>query len=242
MSYKVARLEREPAYLKVCRALERDILEGQLKVGATIPTESNLADQFGVNRSTVREGVRLLEQTGLIVRGAAKRWVVKQVVASDVANTASRGMARSGVTFLQAWEALSVIYPQAAGLVADKITPEILQRMKDRVPLESSLRVGQHDVLVGLVSDFFADIVEAVDNPALQVPLESINLLLASSLQQILHGTPDAQSRIVKAQRELIDAFENGDTDKALLWMKRHIADLRRGYQVAGIDINTKIL
>ncbi|MEM7282652.1 MAG: GntR family transcriptional regulator [Pseudomonadota bacterium] len=242
MSYRVEPIVREPAYLKVCQALEQDILDGTLSIGETLPTETMLADQFGVNRSTVREGVRLLEQTGLIVRGAAKRWVVTQVEAADVANNTSRALARSGVTFMQAWEALSVIYPQAAGLVAQRIDDQTLSRMKQRVADESKLNADQHDALVELVSEFFSDFAAAVDNPALEVSMESLNLLLTSSLRLILGGTPNALTRIVTAQKALIDAFSSGDQENARLWMTRHIGDLRRGYEVAGVDIRTLIV
>lgn len=241
MSYRVAPLEREPAYMKVCHALEQDIIDGRLDVGDRLPTETDLAQQFGVNRSTVREGVRLLEQTGLITRGAAKRWVVCRPDASDVANTTSKAISRSGVTFLQAWEALTVIYPQAAALVAERVTPESLEQMRSRIRQEEAIAPDDNAALLETVAGFFSDLVLSVDNPVLQVPLESINLLLQSSLEKILHATPDARTRIIAAQRELVSAFENRDPDHAMLWMRRHIADLRRGYQVAGIDTDTRI-
>ena len=242
MTYRPQPIPREPAYLKVCQALEQDILQGRLSIGDVLPTETILADQFGVNRSTVREGVRLLEQTGLIARGAAKRWVVSQIEATDVASSTSRALARSGVTFEHAWEALSVLYPQAAAMVADRIDAETVAQMQQRLTLQSALKANQHDALVESVSDFFSDFAAAVGNPALQVPMESLNLLLASSLRKIIRSAPDAATRIQAAQRELIDAFAVGDKDRAVLWMTRHIADLRRGYQVAGVDVHARIL
>ncbi len=242
MTYRPEPISREPAYMKVCQALEQDILKGRLSIGDVLPTETILADQFGVNRSTVREGVRLLEQTGLIARGAAKRWVVSQVEATDVASSTSRALARSGVTFQNAWEALSVLYPQAASLVAARIDGDVLKNMQQRLEGQSQLKAGQHDDLVESVSEFFSDFAAAVDNPALQVAMESLNFLLASSLRKIIRSAPDAPSRILKAQRELMTAFEARDEERAVLWMTRHIADLRRGYQVAGVDVEARIL
>jgi len=59
------RIERAPAYKLVYDAIEKQIFAGRLKVGDPLPAETTLAEQFGVNRSTVREGIRLLEQSGL---------------------------------------------------------------------------------------------------------------------------------------------------------------------------------
>src|SRR6185436_13334993 len=71
MTEAAARFERikaRPAYELVAEAIERKILAGRLKPGDPVGTESELVKQFGVNRSTVREGIRLLEQSGLTSR------------------------------------------------------------------------------------------------------------------------------------------------------------------------------
>src|SRR5688572_23790580 len=67
------RIKPRPAYELVAEAIERKILSGRLKPGDPVGTESELVKQFGVNRSTVREGIRLLEQSGLVAREASRR-------------------------------------------------------------------------------------------------------------------------------------------------------------------------
>ena len=62
------RIEVAPAYQKVADAIEREIVNGRIKPDDPIGTESELVQQFGVNRSTVREGIRVLEESGLIRR------------------------------------------------------------------------------------------------------------------------------------------------------------------------------
>ncbi|HEY5832150.1 MAG TPA: winged helix-turn-helix domain-containing protein, partial [Hyphomicrobiaceae bacterium] len=52
------RIKARPAYELVAEAIERKILAGRLKPGDPVGTESELVKQFGVNRSTVREGIR----------------------------------------------------------------------------------------------------------------------------------------------------------------------------------------
>ena len=60
------RLKRPPAYRVVAEALVEEVLQRRLPPGSQLPTEADLAEQFAVNRSTVREGVRLLEEAGLV--------------------------------------------------------------------------------------------------------------------------------------------------------------------------------
>ena len=71
--HEFTRIERAPAYRLVYDALEREIFAGRLRAGDPLPAETQLAEQLGVNRSTVREGIRLLEQSGLVERNGAKR-------------------------------------------------------------------------------------------------------------------------------------------------------------------------
>lgn len=58
-------------------ALEEEILSGRLAEGDSVPTEMALCEQFDVQRSTVREGIRLLEQSGLVVRNGKRLTVVR---------------------------------------------------------------------------------------------------------------------------------------------------------------------
>jgi len=48
------------------------ILDRSLQDGDRLPSEAELARQFGVNRSTVREAVRELQGNGLLGR---RRWL-----------------------------------------------------------------------------------------------------------------------------------------------------------------------
>ena len=61
-----ARLERAPAYRLVYDAIERQIIGGKLKIGDPLPAETQLAEQFGVNRTSLRQGLARLQQMGLI--------------------------------------------------------------------------------------------------------------------------------------------------------------------------------
>ena len=89
MTMQFEKLNVLSAYQVVSRELRRLIVSGELKAGAQLPTETELAGQFGVNRSTVREGIRQLENEGLgQPRGAQAAYGVgarigKDLIASD---------------------------------------------------------------------------------------------------------------------------------------------------------------
>ena len=58
----------QPRYLQVARELKRSIADGSYPVGARLPTELGLCEQFDISRFTARAAVRILSSAGLVVR------------------------------------------------------------------------------------------------------------------------------------------------------------------------------
>ncbi|MCK6547795.1 GntR family transcriptional regulator [Myxococcota bacterium] len=60
-------LKRVRAYEQIADEVRERILKGLLRPGEKLPGERELAGQFGVNRSTVREALKSLSELGLVV-------------------------------------------------------------------------------------------------------------------------------------------------------------------------------
>lgn len=241
MGHTFKPLKRVPAYTKVYQAIESDILSGNLAQGAVLPTESELCAQFEVTRSTVREGIRLLEQAGFVQRGG-KRLTVTRPQTGDVAEATSKGLARGGVTFREVWQALSVLYPSAGRLAARELSPESsaeLDGIHARLKAASST---DHDAIVYGAVAFFQAIAVGLNNRVLLTMLQSLNMLIEASLRQVIENTPRAQQRIVDAQWHILTAIKANNEDEAAEWMSKHIDDLKRGYDVASVDLDKTVL
>jgi len=239
---KFAPLYREPAYLKVYRAIEENIVEGGLADGEALPIEAALCEQFQVTRSTVREGLRLLEQSGLIVRGSHKKFIVRRPNASDVAAAASRSLALGGVTFSEVWETLAIYYPQAARLAATRLDEESLAELNTVWRALEANADDDHDKTVACAVEFFQSLAKGLDNRVMLAMLQSLNMMIGESLRQVIGKAPNARSRILNAQKNILDAFSARDEALAEEWMAKHIADLKRGYVVAKVEMDQPIL
>ena len=90
------RIKVPSAYEMVAEAIEAEIVSGRLRPGDEIGTEAALVRQFGVNRSTVREGIRVLEQGGLVRREASRKLFNEKGYATTTLSeiAASIGIAR----------------------------------------------------------------------------------------------------------------------------------------------------
>jgi GntR family transcriptional regulator len=58
----------QPRYLQIYAVLRERIVEGRYAIGSNLPTEVELATEFGVSRYTVREALRGLVEQGMLAR------------------------------------------------------------------------------------------------------------------------------------------------------------------------------
>ncbi len=62
--YKVVQTSR--LYEQIVQQIEESILKGTLKEGDQLPAERELAQQFGVSRTAVREAIKALHEKGFV--------------------------------------------------------------------------------------------------------------------------------------------------------------------------------
>src|SRR5215469_2029215 len=61
------RLDKQPPSRVIAEDLRNKIESGDLAPGAKLPSERELAEQYGTARNTAREAVRLLAEAGLVI-------------------------------------------------------------------------------------------------------------------------------------------------------------------------------
>jgi len=232
-------LTRQPAYHRVSSAIEQKILRRSLRQGELLPTETALAAQFAVNRSTVREALRRLESAGLVERAAGgKRLKVSRPGQADTASRVGRALALDDVTFIELWEAMRAVAPRTAALAAEHADAEGLERLEAIIAKVESARGS--DAVVVHVGEFFGVLAELSANRVLQLAMQPVTQLLAPSLRRMIDRVPQGRSRILVAQRCIVEAMRTGKPAEAESWMTRHVQDFRRGYEIAGIALDTR--
>jgi len=233
-------IDTDPTYKRVARAIEEAIMSGRLKSGDRLPTETELAGQLGVNRSTVREAIRALENSDLVTRADGKRLVVRVPQPSQVAWVNTRALGLMHVSFLELWEVQLVLEPFAASVAAGRIAPELMEALRANVAglrenLEDDERVIESDI------EFHRLIAQAASNAALNLVSEPLRVLLFSATISLYPAVPQARHRLLAAHSAILDEIEAGNAEGARRWMERHIQDFRRGYEAAGFDMAAPI-
>ena len=241
MSVEFAKVLIEPAYRKVAAAIGARILSRALREGERLPPETELARQFGVNRSTVREALRELESRGLLQRRpGSKLMSVSRPAQAAVAQGVSHALLLHDVTVQHLWEALTLLEPPLAQAAARARTAADLEQLA-AAARDFAAAAADTVATVQCTAEVFRCIARATHNPVLGLAQEPLLQLLEPSLRIMIDKVPQARSRIATAHRRLLEALEARDESAAHEWMARHIRDFRKGYEIAGIDLALRL-
>jgi DNA-binding FadR family transcriptional regulator len=241
MSVEFVPLLLEPAYRKVAAAIGERILSRALREGERLPPETELARQLGVNRSTVREALRELESRGLVERRpGSKLMSVSRPRHEAVAVGVSHALLLHDVTVRDVWEALTILEPPIAQAAARERSARDLEHIGAAIEAFSARQSDTEQAARGS-AEVFRCLGRATHNPVLGLAQEPLLQLLEPSLRVMIDKVPQARARIATAHRRLLEALEARDPQGAQDWMARHIRDFRRGYEIAGIDLELRL-
>src|ERR1700747_2138739 len=108
---------------KIVRQLQDTISSGELKTGALLPSERELAARFWVSRSSVREALSILETLGLVAIEPGRRARVL-----GPSNKTDKRLTRwhyaSKFNECDVYELRLILESRAAGLASQKMTPK----------------------------------------------------------------------------------------------------------------------
>src|SRR5262245_28942225 len=234
------RIKPRPAYELVAEAIEKKILAGRLKPGDPVGTESELVRQFGVNRSTVREGIRLLEQSGLVAREPSRRLSVAVPHYHRLATRMSRALILQQVTFRELWHTSKALEPAAVEQAMENATEEDLAALAaniaaTRKAAREPALVAEHD------AEFHKLIGKAAHNRVLLLAKEPSSMLVRPTTALIITQNPAGIPRLIEAHERILEALRRRDRESGRLWVDRHLRDWKAGFERAGLDLDSPV-
>jgi DNA-binding FadR family transcriptional regulator len=173
-------MKRETLADQVAADITDRILSGSLASGATLPTEPELEDEYGVSRSVIRDATRLLAARGLVEVHQGRGVFVTESQDRSFADALLLALRRDGATALDAFEFMEAFIPLIASLATAHATDEEIDALVDleeRLPrrissasAESSLSKDDPRIkeIQKTHSDFFERLFAATHNKVLQ--------------------------------------------------------------------------
>lgn len=233
-------IHAEPAYKLAARTMRDRILNGDIKVGDVLPSELALADLLQVNRSTVREAIRLLEENGIVSRKpGGKKLFVSIPKRAELSSRMTAAMVLQKIKLDELYDTMRVLEPAIAADAARNITRDQIDRLRANLRATEAQLFDQ-GALARLDIEFHDLLAEACGNRAMQLCRHPIGELFYPAFDAVMRRL-NAGERMLAAHRSIFEAVRRGDSETAQDWMTKHIVDFRRGYELANLDIETPI-
>ena len=209
------------------------IFSGRYKVNDRIPTESELAEMFGVGRSSVREAVKIFQHLGVLEARVPKgTFVCDRTKISQEAITWSIFLGQSNIEEIIELRKLIERAGVSAltrelqaqtekGSIALGELRDIIKRMKEGVSASAIKSLVQADF------DFHAALVRAAGNSL----FTDIYATLHSFLQEEIRRTYlaiDDLAEIVRDHEEIIESISSRDSSRAVTRHDEHFLRIQR--------------
>ena len=218
------------------------ILAGEYLPGATLPSERELSQQFGANRTTIREGLAQLEHQGLIERRQGARCRVLDYrrtgsieLLPDLVRLSRNRRSSSEPSPLESTnEVLRIIYEGALDLAFERITAaEIAQLDHLARGIETAAAAGDVVAVEHANRSFHQGVARTTHSIALELLVGSFYRVVDSAAARsgdkkgtVGNALIDLANRGVRLpQRALADAIAAGNPDEARAVVRRMLGD-----------------
>jgi DNA-binding FadR family transcriptional regulator len=227
------------AYEQLAASIRESILAGDLKEGDRLPTETTLASEAGVSRSTVREALRVLQESGFVERASPKILRVRAHAEEPAFRAMTHALRRRTVTFAALHESLLLLEPELARLAAQRREQEdldVLRRVLD----------AQHDhardfaTWCRLDEQFHVSVAEASANAPLVLARATLGQLLVPTVAQFVDDER-ATRAATEFHERLYAEIVNGDAELAAVIARRHVQDFHTAWERSGLGYHRDI-
>jgi GntR family transcriptional repressor for pyruvate dehydrogenase complex len=222
--YKVIQSSR--LYEQIVQQIEESVLNGGLKEGDKLPAERELALQFGVSRTAVREAIKALQEKGLVEAMPGRGTFITSGKSNQMRQSVDR-ILKSSQSDGTAWlvEFREIVEPEIAALAAVRADKEALASMREvfltmKNAMQDSVTYIEADL------DFHLELAEAAGNPLI---LSLIDSIVGALRDQRTHTffVKDGPTRGQFHHERILNAVERHNPDAAREAMHAHMRQVR---------------
>jgi DNA-binding FadR family transcriptional regulator len=215
----------------VAQRIVADIVDDNLQIGDRLPPESEMVQQYGVSRESVREGLRLLEVQGLIMlrRGPGGGPFVTSVDPRNLARTSTLYFHLAGANYNELFETWLLFEPA----VVRQVTETVERAEKKRI-LAPFLPDYDPDVdrdrFISRGNGFHAAISTLSGNRVLTMIVQALSHIVVEHIVRDLD--PLAERQEISDDHVLVaQAMIEGRATRAQRLMTEHIEHLVNYYR-----------
>lgn len=233
------RIKRDRLYEGVLAQIQERIVTGQAKPGDQLPTESELAEQFGVSRSAVREAMKILAAKGLVEISPGRGTFVTDDLADAVTETLGLFVQMEPKSVQDLHTIRNILEVANAEMAANSQGGEYTVDMAQAIEtMDQALAEFDTDPLGNMEKYIQADLgfhnhlARASGNSIAVILLEAIGDLLRKSRQQIF-SVPGSPQKAQGFHRLILEHVRNGHATEARIAMEQHLRQVEDDITIA---------
>ena len=213
---------------QVAEQIEKRILNGELQSGDRLPTERELAEQFHVSRTGVREAMKILAQKGLVDMRPGRGTIVidgapkAMQLSIDLAMKLKLGEVGGSDNLVEVREILET---EIAALAAARATEKEIAAMREAVRLMDE-SLDDADAFIAADNSFHEALAQGTQNTLILILVNSIVHLLSEQRKQIFETEGGPQRGQVHHKR-ILESVIGRDPEAARAAMHAHLRQIR---------------
>ena len=209
---------------QVAKQIERLIAKGVLKPGDRLPPERELAVNFGVGRSSVRDAIRTLEVIGIVESRQGHGTVVREVSPDALVVPLASVLMRKREMIAELLDVRRMIEPALAARAARNATTEEIAHLDDILRRQrEKMRRGEPGVEED--SEFHYAIAVAARNTVVLQVLDVLMDLLRESRTRSLQ-VPGRLERSFAGHQRVVRAIKRRDSAAAERAVRQHLKEI----------------
>lgn len=222
-----SRVQSSRLYEQIVEQIERLILDGKLRPGDQLPSERELAEQFSVSRTAVREAVKALREKGLVKIEAGRGTFITHGVSKALRQSLD-WMVRSGEgnRLADLVQVRDLLEPGIAALAAEMATKHDIESLERAVNVMDAA-IDTADIYVEADLEFHLALASATQNELIPTLIDPIVDLLREQRARIFLVEGGAQ-RGQYHHKCILEAIKKRDPVSARKAMQAHLEQVRQ--------------
>ena len=226
-------VHREPSLTnRVIKQLEQLIMSKRLQPGDRLPAIHELAHEFGVSRTVIREAIRSLSAKGLLEVKHGSGTVVSRPTADDISQAIALYLRAeySQIDYLKVNQVRFLLELEIAGLAAENRTQEDIEvlianlRAMEAVCEQQNGSISR-DLFAKLDVDFHSALARATHNELFVLLLNSVIDIMFDARLMALE-LPGAFTRVLACHQEIFHFVADASPDQARTAMHTHMSEV----------------